>query len=69
MLVNFFFFTGIWDYIEKLRQIVIDLDDRVQKSQENAKLINGLMKKWDREPLFTRHDDGRPDNLFNAKGN
>ena len=59
---------GIWEYIENLRKIVIDLDSRVEKAQQNADQINKLMKKWDAKPLFTRYDDGRPDNLFNKTG-
>lgn len=46
----------------------MDLDSRVEKAQANAKLINELMKKWESLPLYTRYDDGRPDNLFNQKG-
>ena len=59
---------GIWEYIENLREIVMDLDSRVDKAQHNATAINKLMKNWENIPLFTRYDDGRNDNLFNIKG-
>ena len=59
---------GIWEYIENLREHVMDLDQRVNKAQQNAKAINQLMKKWETLPLFTRYDDGRTDNLFNTRG-
>ena len=43
------------------------MDSRVEKAQKNAKLINKMME-GDSRPLFTRYDDGRPDNLFNKEG-
>ena len=46
----------------------MDLDDRVEKAQKNAGIINKLMKEWDSRPLFTRYDDNRKDNLFNMEG-
>ena len=63
-----YYVTGIWAYIEKVRAIVTDLDDRVQKAQKNANAIHQLMKKWDKQPMFTRYDDGRAENHFNQKG-
>ena len=65
---NIFFNAGIWEYIEELREFVIDLDSRVEKAQINATHINKLMK-GDAKPVFTRYDDGRPaENLFNKEG-
>jgi hypothetical protein len=65
---NIFFNAGIWEYIEELREFVIDLDSRVEKAQINATQINKLMK-GDAKPVFTRYDDGRPaENLFNKEG-
>ena len=54
--------------MEKLKSIVTDLDYRVEQAQQNAQKINKLMKTWESKPLFTRYDDGRPDNLFNIAG-
>ena len=68
ILKNIFFNAGIWEYIEELREFVIDLDSRVEKAQINATHINKLMK-GDAKPVFTRYDDGRPaENLFNKEG-
>ena len=68
ILKNIFFDAGIWEYIEELREFVIDLDSRVEKAQINATHINKLMK-GDAKPVFTRYDDGRPaENLFNKEG-
>ena len=62
------FFIGIWEYIEGVREVVTDLDERVLKAQRNAEVIKGMLKKFEDQPLFTRFDDGRPENLFNGTG-
>ncbi|KAK3590847.1 hypothetical protein CHS0354_024585 [Potamilus streckersoni] len=48
---------GIWEYIEKTRDQVIDLESRVQKSKNNAEEIKSLMASWSKNPLFVRKEE------------
>ena len=52
------FFIEIWEYIEGVRETVEDLAERVRKAQHNTEIIIEIMKKWEKDPLFTRVDDG-----------
>ena len=45
---------GIWEYIEKMRISLMDLDSRVKKTQFNIDVIKKLMQGWKDIPLFTR---------------
>ena len=45
---------GIWEYIEKLRVTLMDLDSRVKKTQYHIEVIKKLMQTWKDTPLFTR---------------
>ena len=47
---------GIWEYIEKLRSTLMDLDSRVKKTQYNINVITKLMKTWNDKPLFVRKE-------------
>ena len=50
---------GIWEYIEKLRVTLMDLDSRVKKTQYHIEVIKKLMQTWKDTPLFTRLVDGK----------
>ena len=50
---------GIWEYIEKLRVTLMDLDSRVKKTQYHIEVIKKLMQTWKDTPLFTRLVDGQ----------
>ena len=45
---------GVWEYIEKLRITLMDLDSRVKKTQFNVDVISKLMQTWKNTPMFTR---------------
>lgn len=48
--------------------MVEDLDKRVQKAQGNTFVIIDNMKKWEKEPLFTRVEESdTKEHLFNTK--
>ena len=65
---------GIWSYIENLRTMVTDLDDRVKKTQRNIEVIYELMQSWIDQPMFTRTETGKveknskKDNLLDIGG-
>ena len=47
------FLKGLWEYIEKTRDMVRDFETRVQKSKDNVDKIIEIMKTWV-SPLFER---------------
>nr|KAG5690881.1 hypothetical protein BaRGS_028913 [Batillaria attramentaria] len=48
---------GVWEYIEKTRDMVHDLEVRVQKSKDNVDEIQKIMTTWTKQPLFERKED------------
>ena len=52
-----FILTGIWEYIEKTKNMVHDLESRVQKSKTNIQKIVQLMATWSKTPLFERKEE------------
>ncbi|XP_013068368.2 dynein beta chain, ciliary [Biomphalaria glabrata] len=48
---------NVWDYIEKTRDKVHDLETRVQKSKDNVEEIKKIMTTWSKTPLFERKED------------
>lgn len=56
---------GVWDYIEKTRNQVIDLEKRVQQAKDNVEEIKTLMATWSKQPLFERKED-KHDTLLNV---
>lgn len=59
----YWFFLGIWGYIEKLENPVKDLEERLQKSQDNVDSVKKLVLSWVSRPLFERKD-GKRDQLL-----
>lgn len=62
-----YFPSGIWNYMENIRCVVMDLSLRVSKAQQNVETIKNMMQAWREAPMFIR-DDGKTDNLLNIKG-
>jgi dynein heavy chain len=59
---------GIWNYMENLRCIVMDLSQRVSKAQENMETIKTLIRQFQDAPLFEREKDGKTEGLLSIKG-
>ncbi|KAJ8313224.1 hypothetical protein KUTeg_009222, partial [Tegillarca granosa] len=55
---------GVWDYIQKIRDGVIELESNVQKAKNNVEEIQKLMATWNKAPLFERKED-KHDTLLN----
>uniref|UniRef100_A0A803SYF4 Dynein axonemal heavy chain 11 n=1 Tax=Anolis carolinensis TaxID=28377 RepID=A0A803SYF4_ANOCA len=53
-----------WKYIEFLKVQIHDLEQILQKSKDNIKAIQQIMKSWMEHPLFSRKDN-RKDALLN----
>ncbi|XP_060638089.2 dynein axonemal heavy chain 11 [Anolis sagrei] len=53
-----------WEYIEFLKVLIHDLEQRLQKSKDNIKTIQQIMKSWMEHPLFSRKDN-RKEALLN----
>lgn len=54
---------GVWVYIQEVRDIVHDLEKRVQKARDNVEEIQSIMKTWVL-PIFERKD-GKKETLLN----
>ena len=48
---------GVWEYIEATRDMVRDLEERVQLAKFNVEEINKIMSKWYIQPLYQRKED------------
>lgn len=62
----FYFFKGIWEYIEATRDMVHVLEKDVQSTKTNVELMNELMSKWSLASLYDRKD-GKKDTLLNVE--
>ncbi|XP_068084396.1 dynein beta chain, ciliary [Anabrus simplex] len=56
----------LWDYIERLHQLVHSLETRVQKTQDNVEKIRVLMSSWYKVAVFERKD-GKKDTLLHVE--
>lgn len=45
---------GVWEYIQHTRDLVHDLEVRVQKAKDNVDKLQKLMATWSKTPLFER---------------
>ncbi|XP_078081541.1 dynein axonemal heavy chain 9 [Mustelus asterias] len=54
---------GIWEYIQAVRDMVHDLECRVQKAKDNVAAMQTIMKTWV-SPVFERKE-GKKDALLN----
>lgn len=66
LVVFVFFFSGVWEYIEKIRDQVHDLERRVQAAKDNVEAIGQLMTKWCDAPLYQRKGE-RKEGLLNIE--
>ncbi|XP_070187600.1 dynein beta chain, ciliary-like isoform X2 [Littorina saxatilis] len=55
---------GVWSYIEKTRDQVHDIEERVQRAKDNVEEIQKIMTTWTKQPLFERKED-KHDTLLN----
>nr|XP_056713421.1 dynein axonemal heavy chain 11 [Euleptes europaea] len=46
-----------WEYTEHVKATVYDLEQRLQKSKDNIKAVQQIMKGWMEQPLFCRKDN------------
>lgn len=58
--------VGVWEYIQNTRDIVRDLEQRVQLAKSNVEAINKLLSKLCQKPLYQRKDD-KKDCLLNLE--
>lgn len=56
---------GLWDFMTKLHTLVGNLQQHLQKSQDNINEIKNILKPFARKPLFERKD-GRKDTVLNV---
>ncbi|KAJ4427298.1 hypothetical protein ANN_24918 [Periplaneta americana] len=54
---------NVWSYVQQIRSLVEDLQNRVLKAQKNVDIIYGLINTWSLVPLFERKD-GKKENLL-----
>ncbi|XP_055509862.1 dynein axonemal heavy chain 17-like [Leucoraja erinacea] len=45
---------GVWEYIQKMRNILYDLERRIQKCKDNVEMMRLMMLDWSANPLFER---------------
>lgn len=55
--------SGVWEYIESLRDTVCHLEGRVQKAHSNLTLLDNILSAWVQAPIFERRD-GKKDTLL-----
>ncbi|XP_067860662.1 dynein axonemal heavy chain 17-like [Heptranchias perlo] len=67
--------VGVWEYIQEMRNILYDLESRIQKAKNNVETMHLIMMEWSATPLFERGGnkkdsfldlDGRP-NMLNKR--
>lgn len=46
-----------WEYIEYVKATVYDLEERLQRSKDNIKAIQQIMKGWMEQLIFNRKDN------------
>ncbi|KAB1266021.1 Dynein heavy chain 17; axonemal [Camelus dromedarius] len=72
LIVGWYDETGVFEYIQEMREILHNLQNRIQKAKRNVEGISQAMKDWSANPMFERKDnkkealldlDGRVANL------
>ncbi|KAF6298410.1 dynein axonemal heavy chain 17 [Rhinolophus ferrumequinum] len=48
---------GVFEYIQEMREILYNLQNRIQKAKQNIEAISQAMKDWSANPLFERKDN------------
>jgi len=49
--------TGVWEYITETRDMVHNLESRLQSSKDNVEQIQKIMAMWSKTPLFERSEN------------
>ena len=49
--------SGIWEYIAETRDMVHNLEGRLQNSKDNVEQIQKVMALWSKTPLFERFEN------------
>lgn len=62
LFFNHFGAPGIWPYIQEVRDLVCDLESRLQRIKDNVEEMQSCMRSW-AMPVFDRKD-GRKDALL-----
>lgn len=57
--------TGIWEYIQRVRDTVRELESSLQRTKDNVEEIQAVMKTWV-TPIFERKE-GKKDSLLNLE--
>uniref|UniRef100_G3TNR2 Dynein axonemal heavy chain 17 n=1 Tax=Loxodonta africana TaxID=9785 RepID=G3TNR2_LOXAF len=58
---------GVFGYIQGMREILHDLQTRMQKAKQNIDAISQAMKDWSANPMFERKDN-KKDTLLDLDG-
>ncbi|XP_006869595.1 PREDICTED: dynein heavy chain 17, axonemal [Chrysochloris asiatica] len=58
---------GVFEYIQEMREILYDLQTRMQKAKQNIDAIAQAMKDWSANPMFERKDN-KKDALLDLDG-
>nr|KAF6455670.1 dynein axonemal heavy chain 17 [Rousettus aegyptiacus] len=58
---------GVFDYIKEMREILHNLQNRMQKAKQNIESISQAMKDWSSNPMFERKDN-KKDALLDLDG-
>ncbi|XP_066093696.1 dynein axonemal heavy chain 17 isoform X2 [Saccopteryx bilineata] len=48
---------GVFEYIQEMRKILHDLQNRMQKTKQNIESISQAMQDWSANPMFERKDN------------
>ncbi|KAM5306863.1 dynein axonemal heavy chain 17 isoform 1-T1 [Glossophaga mutica] len=48
---------GVFEYIQEMREILYNLQNRMQKAKQNIEGISQAMKDWSANPMFERKDN------------
>ncbi|XP_004592923.2 dynein axonemal heavy chain 17 [Ochotona princeps] len=59
--------TDVFQYIQEMREILYNLQNRIQKAKQNVEGISQVMKDWSSNPLFERKD-GKKEALLDLDG-
>ncbi|KAM4663589.1 dynein axonemal heavy chain 17 [Discoglossus pictus] len=58
---------GVWEYIQEFRDILYELESRIQQTKSNIDTINHLLQEWSASPLVERKDN-KKDGLLDLEG-
>ncbi|XP_006886407.1 PREDICTED: dynein heavy chain 17, axonemal [Elephantulus edwardii] len=57
----------VFEYIQETREILHDLQTRMQRAKQNVEMISQAMKEWSTNPMFERKDN-KKDALLDLEG-